>query len=153
MYPAARCAHPKFGPHERFRVLIVLRLPNGRIGPGLNIRWSLPAKVTRTVRPAADPACSENAYSLAGPFWANTGIATDAWFYNQGTASRAGLTVAATQSDIRQANTNLTQGINNCGFPQGTFNVQGAFQGRSRLRPCPCRSEWRRRSHVKMLNS
>ena len=87
MYPAVRCAH---------YALSVLNF-KGR----LNIRWSLPAKVTRTVRPAADPACSENAYSLAGPFWANTGIATDAWFYNQGTASRAGLTVAATQSEVR----------------------------------------------------
>jgi len=141
--------------------LLVLKLSNGKLGPGLHIpgpgqgtggseltthgeydlsavnvrgwvtiRWSVPAKPAHAATPAAtDPACSENAYNWEGPFWANTGTPTDAWYYNESTASRAGLTVSATESDIRQANTNLTRGINNCGWSEGAFGVRGAFQG------------------------
>jgi Matrixin len=55
--------------------------------------------------------------------------ATDIWYYNESSVSRAGLSGSTTLSDIRQANTNLTQGINNCGFTQGAFEVKGAYSG------------------------
>jgi hypothetical protein len=99
-------------------------------GGYLRIRWYVPAR-SRTTAPAADPACNENNYNLEGPFWANEVKPTDVWYYNQSTVSRTNLTVSATLADIRQANTNLTQGINNCGFTQGsgTFDVQGAYSG------------------------
>lgn len=64
-----------------------------------------------------------------GPYWANTGTPTDPWYYNESTASRAGLGVSATTSDIKQGNANLTGGINNCGFSEHTFNVRGVFEG------------------------
>jgi hypothetical protein len=83
----------------------------------------------RCFRAATDAACGEGAFVTEGPFWANTGKANDSWWYNESTASRAGLTVAATEADVRQANTNLTTGINNCGFAQNAFNVKGTFQG------------------------
>lgn len=99
----------------------------------LRIRGSSPAKVTRTMVPATDAACSEGAFTTEGPIWANTGKANDSWWYNESTASRAGLTVAATEADIRAANTNLTTGANNCGFATNAFNVKGTFQGSTSL--------------------
>ncbi len=140
--------------------LLVLRMRNGRPGPGLHvprpgtgtggaaltthgdyelsafntgrvltIRWSLPPVAAHRAIRASDPACSENNFNTEGPFWANDVKPTDIWYYNQSTASRAGLGVSATTSDIRQANTNLTTGINNCGYAQNQFDVQGAYQG------------------------
>jgi hypothetical protein len=82
---------------------------------------------------AADPACSETAYNYerygtTGPPY-NWGAQTLDWYYNESTASRAGLTVAATESDIRGANTNMTTGVNDCGYATGQFRSHGAFQG------------------------
>lgn len=99
----------------------------------VTINWSIP-HASASVRPAimisaTDPACGENAFNLAGPSWMNTGTPTDVWYYNESTASRAGLTVSATEDDIRQAGVNITKGINNCGFAEGVFDVRGSFQG------------------------
>jgi hypothetical protein len=96
-------------------------------GGTLSIHWSVPS--ARLSRTSTDPACKENAFNYEGPLWANTGIPIDVWFYNESTASRAGLTVSATESDIKQAATNMTHGINNCGFTEGIFNVQDVFKG------------------------
>jgi len=93
----------------------------------LSIHWSAPP--AHPQRASRDPACKENAFNYEGPLWANTGIPTDVWFYNESTASRAGLGVSATTSDIKQAATNMTHGINNCGFAEGGFNVQNVFKG------------------------
>jgi hypothetical protein len=51
------------------------------------------------------------------------------WYYNESTASRAGLTVSATENDIRADNNNMTTGQNNCGFATNVFPVHGSFQG------------------------
>src|SRR5262249_28799684 len=80
-------------------------------------------------RASPDPACRENAFKYEGPLWANSGTPTDAWFYNESTAGRAHLAVSATTSDIKQAATNITHGINNCGFAEGTFGVRSVFKG------------------------
>lgn len=66
-------------------------------------------------------------YGTAGPSY--NWSATVDWYYNESTASRAGLTVAATESDIRGANNNMTTGANDCGYPTGQFRSHGAFQG------------------------
>lgn len=98
----------------------------------VTIHWSAPgthATQTRAASAAKDPACNENAFNLEGPSWMNTGTPTDIWYYNESTASRAGLSVSKSESDIRQANTNMTRGINNCNLPGGRFDVQGAFKG------------------------
>lgn len=81
---------------------------------------------------ATDPACSETAYNYerygttgAPDYWTGT---LD-WYYTESTASRANLTIAATESDIRGGNTNMTTGQNDCGYPTGQFRSHGAFQG------------------------
>jgi len=93
----------------------------------LHIHWSAPS--AHPGRASPDPACRENAFKYEGPLWANSGTPTDAWFYNESTASRAHLAVSATTSDIKQAATNMTHGINNCGFAEGTFGVRSVFKG------------------------
>jgi len=81
-----------------------------------------------TVTTNTDPACSQSAFNYEPDKW----TATDKWFYNKSTASRAGLTVSATTSDIRAANTNMTTGVNDCGFT-GQPAAFGAFQGDTSL--------------------
>lgn len=72
-----------------------------------------------------DVACSESEYELEGQRWTTT----DKWYYNESTASQAGLSVSASLADLRQANSNMTLGINNCGYAEGVFTASGAFQG------------------------
>jgi hypothetical protein len=155
--------------------LIVLKLPNGKVGPGLHVprpglgvgiaddttggEYTLTVMNSRgwatisfsdsaNVRSSAtqkdllssptltsastDPACSEAASNWEGPLW-NQSIGTDAWYYNESTSSRAGLSGSATLSDIRQAVYNLTNGVNNCGWAESGWNVRGAYKGTTSL--------------------
>jgi hypothetical protein len=104
----------------------------------LNVAVSIPATASTSeagesvVPDAPDPACNESAFNFEGPLW-NQAVGTDAWKYNESTASRAGLTVATTEQDIRTALFNLTQGVNNCGLVEGGFNATGRFQGGTTL--------------------
>lgn len=78
----------------------------------------------------ADAACGQSAFNLEGPYWySNSSAAMDYWFYNQATAYRAGLSVSASTADVRSANGDLTNGMNNCGFAEDALAVHGAFQG------------------------
>jgi hypothetical protein len=97
---------------------------------------SLPPKSNLT--PAAtDPACNELAVGYLGFVWDET----LKWYYNESTASRAGLDGPTTLAAIRAANSNLTTGQNNCGWPSGsgTFGsyiggvALGAYQGTTTL--------------------
>lgn len=92
----------------------------------LTVRISQPGPEPRA-RINADPACSENGFNSEGASWGRG--ATVKWFYNSSTASRAGLSASTTLSDIRAANTDMTTGVNNCGFKTNTFDVHGSYQG------------------------
>jgi hypothetical protein len=76
---------------------------------------------------ATDAACGQINYALlpGAPRWRTTLN----WYYNESTASRAGLDGATTLSDIRAGNTNMTMGINNCGFSQVGFGAFGHYVG------------------------
>jgi hypothetical protein len=83
-------------------------------------------------RPAAtDPACNELGVAYLGFVWNKT----LKWYYNQSSVSRAGLNGPASLSALRQANTNMTNGINNCGWSEAGFGSYiggvplGAYQG------------------------
>jgi hypothetical protein len=92
--------------------------------PSTQVR--LPAGAARSSSAALPPQCTELGYSPEGVLW-NT---TLNWYYNESTASRAGLSGATTLSNIRTANSNVTLGANNCGFtPTTGFNAYGAYQG------------------------
>lgn len=84
-----------------------------------------------SVEPAAasDPACSESTYNLesGGVRWPAS--ATVNWYYNESSVSRSGLSVSASLDDVRQANTNMTRGINNCGFAESVWNSRAQFIG------------------------
>lgn len=81
---------------------------------------------------AADPACSEPQVVYEGFVWNKTLN----WYYNQNSVTRAGLSGPATLSAIRGSNTNLTTGVNNCGYTLTRFGAYlsgtpplGAYQG------------------------
>ena len=103
---------------------------NGR----LTVSTSVPATAPAT-RPAAtiatDPACNELGVAYTGKVWNKT----LKWYYNQSTVSRAGLDGITTRDDMRQANSNITLGINNCGYSEAGFGSYiggvplGAYQG------------------------
>lgn len=100
----------------------------------LSVRTLTPTTPQSGMAPAADPACSENAYNTEGAFWQSVNVEpTLLWYYNEATASRAGLTVSGTEADIRGGNTNMTTGQNNCGYATGVFPVHGAFEGNTGL--------------------
>jgi len=91
--------------------------------------------VIKTSRPGApspaitatDAACGQINYALlpGAPRWTSTLV----WYYNESTASRAGLSGSVTLSDIRAGNTNMTMGINNCGFSEVGFGAYGQYAG------------------------
>lgn len=96
----------------------------------------LPSMANSPAMPAAtDPACNEYAVAYLGFVWNKT----LKWYYNQSTVSRAGLNGPTTRDEIRAANTNMTTGANNCGFPVGKFGSYiggvplGAYQGTTSL--------------------
>jgi hypothetical protein len=78
---------------------------------------------------AADPACNELAVAYTGKLWNKTLN----WYYNQSTVSRAGLDGPTTRDDMRQANANITLGMNNCGYSETGFRAYGAYQGTTSL--------------------
>jgi hypothetical protein len=77
------------------------------------------------VSPATDPACSELGVQYLGFLW----VTPLNWYYNESTASRAGLDGPTTLTNIRQANSNMTLGMNNCGWSQTGFGAYGSYQG------------------------
>lgn len=88
----------------------------------LKVTDSYPAT---TIAASSDPACSETAYNLEGPFWGST----YKWYINESTiTNRTNLNLSSTITNIRQGNTNMTTGVNNCGY-SGEFGAYGAFQG------------------------
>lgn len=103
-------------------------------GGYLTVRQTGPASQAKAMKPAvaaaSDPACSESAYNLEGPFWYSANASpTLLWYYNESTVSRAGLSGSTTLGDIRAGNSNITLGINNCGYAEGTFYIHGSYQG------------------------
>lgn len=94
-------------------------------------RWSPevhPSK--RTDDLASDPACSEDYYNYFPAYWYSaTANATVGWYYNSATTYRAGLNVATALENIRQANTNMSTGVNNCNLGTGEFLIHGAYRG------------------------
>lgn len=101
----------------------------GRVTASTSPRPARPAAVPSGVAPAADPACDEYGVAYLGYVW----IQTLKWYYNQSTVSRAGLNGPTTRDEIRQANSNITLGINNCGWPETGFQAYGAYQGTTSL--------------------
>jgi hypothetical protein len=104
-------------------------------GGVVSVKTSTPATSTSAV-PATDAACGEGAYNLSGHRWMSGALGVSPvlfWFYNESTVSRAGLNLAATISDIRAGNFNMSTGQNNCGFATGRFGVSGSFQGNTNL--------------------
>lgn len=71
-----------------------------------------------------DAACSETAYNYEGGLW----VTTLNWYYNESSVSRSGLGVTATLDEVRQANANMTEGVNDCGYT-GRFRAYGSFAG------------------------
>lgn len=92
----------------------------------LVITTSRPGAPSRASR-ATDAACGQINYKLlpGAPRWTRTLV----WYYNESTVSRAGLDGPTTLSDIRAANTNMTMGINNCGFSEVGFRAFGQYAG------------------------
>lgn len=82
-----------------------------------------------SVASATDPACSEGAYNLEGGGVRWPASVTVNWYYNESSVSRSGLSVSATLSDVRQANSNITLGINNCGYAEGVWTSKAQFIG------------------------
>lgn len=75
--------------------------------------------------PETDSACGQSNYKFEGFRWPQTLV----WKYNESTVSLSGLSVAASLSDIRTGNTNITMGVNNCGYSQVGFKAYGSFAG------------------------
>jgi hypothetical protein len=76
-----------------------------------------------------DPACSESSYSFdqGGTGWRKP----LAWYYNLGSQSRAqSLTDSDALSQIRQGNTNMSRGLNDCGLTT-SLSSEGSYQGTS----------------------
>jgi hypothetical protein len=95
----------------------------------LTVTASSPSRA-RAVTPHTDAACGEGAFNTEGGFWQSSNAEpTELWYYNESTASRAGLSVSATTADIRAGNYNMTTGQNNCGFLTNNFPVHGGFEG------------------------
>jgi hypothetical protein len=97
---------------------------NGR----LTVRESrmLASSAPRPATAVADPACSEDEHQFIGGNWAQTQVP---WYINTSTiANRTNLDVATAVSNIRQGNSNMTTGQNNCGFI-GQPAAFGAYQG------------------------
>ncbi len=100
----------------------------------LTVTASYPPKVAPAPARRRDPACSENYFNFGGGFWQSSNAEpTELWFYNESTASRAGLSVSASLADIRAGNYNMTTGQNNCGFLTNAFPVHGGFEGNTSL--------------------
>ena len=100
----------------------------------LTVMASYPPKAAPAPARRSDPACSENYFNFGGGAWQSSNAEpTELWYYNESTASRAGLSASATTADIRAGNYNLTTGQNNCGFLTNAFPVHGAFQGNTSL--------------------
>jgi hypothetical protein len=78
---------------------------------------------------ATDPACSQGAYHTEGGYWQSSAVPTLLWYYNESTASRAGLPASGTLTNIKDGNHNMVTGQNNCGYVTGVFPVRGAFEG------------------------
>lgn len=95
----------------------------------LVIKTSLPGASLPRARPvkaaALDAACGQSNYGFIGGRWTSTLV----WYYNDSTVSRAGLSVSATLSDIRAGNSNITLGINNCGYSETGFRAYGSYAG------------------------
>ena len=93
---------------------------------GLVIRTSQPGAPSSSPAIAAtDAACGQSNYKFIGARWTKTLV----WYYNESTASRAGLSGSVSLSDIRAGNTNMTMGINNCGFSEAGFRAYGQYAG------------------------
>jgi hypothetical protein len=90
----------------------------------LVIKTSRPGAPSPAI-PATDLACGQSNYGFLGARWFKTLV----WYYNESTASRAGLSGSLSLSDIRAANTNMTMGINNCGFSEVGFRAYGQYAG------------------------
>ena len=100
----------------------------------VTVTASYPPKLTAAPARRSDPACSENYFNFGGGFWQSSNAEpTELWYYNESTASRAGLSALATLADIRAGNYNMTTGQNNCGFLTNAFPVHGAFEGNTGL--------------------
>jgi hypothetical protein len=54
---------------------------------------------------------------------------TNYWYYDESTVSKSGLSIAATLSDIRDGDYNMTNGVNNCGRPEDGWTVRSWCQG------------------------
>jgi Matrixin len=91
---------------------------------------STPGSIATPRVASIDAACGEGAWNAEGGIWYSPNASpTLLWYYNESTASRAGLSGSATLSDIRAGNYNMTNGINNCGYAEGTFAIHGSYQG------------------------
>lgn len=94
-----------------------------------------PATAPTAAPDATDPACNELGVAYLGFVWNKT----LKWYYNQSTVSRAGLNGPATLDAIRGGNSNMTTGVNNCGYPENNFGSYiggvplGAYQGTTSL--------------------
>jgi hypothetical protein len=89
----------------------------------LVVRSSRPGTPSPVV-PAIDAACGQKNYLLAHAAWKKTLV----WYYNENSVP-SGLSGAATLTDIRAGNTNMTQGINNCGYSETGFRSVGSYAG------------------------
>lgn len=83
-----------------------------------------------------DPACTELAVAYLGFVWNKT---LD-WYYNTSTISRTDLNAADALAAIRGGNSNITNGVNNCGWSEAGFGSflsgsppLGAYQGSTSL--------------------
>lgn len=112
----------------------VLALANqaGRVTSATSFPAGKSHDLPRAASPdATDPACTETGVAYLNFVWNKT----LQWYYNQSTVSRAGLNGPTTLTSIRAANTNMTNGVNNCGWPQANFGSYiggvplGAYQG------------------------
>jgi hypothetical protein len=101
-------------------------------GGRLSIRVATPARQTARIPHVTreDAACHESR-------WEDLHLRqykTVYWYYNQTTAvNRAHLSASASLADIRAASTNMTVGVNNCGFSQVGFAAYGSYSGTTNL--------------------
>jgi hypothetical protein len=93
----------------------------------LMIKWSVPSH--RHLMVPADSACNENYVNLEGATWETlSGTPGPRWYYKENSVPSY-LTESATEADIRQGSQNMVQGLNNCGYSTGIFNVVAPFKG------------------------
>ena len=91
----------------------------------LTIKWSVPSHGRVAV--PADQACNESYGNLEGPTWETlAGTPGPRWYHKENSVP-SNLTEAATEADIRQGSQNMVQGLNNCGYSTGIFNVVAPF--------------------------